>query len=144
MKVNNKQGIKIVKLINMEDIVGEVFSGEDPGGQPCILVKDPFLVSILTGASPENSIMNITPWSPLTSDDFIPIYYDSIVTMFNAKPSFAEYYENIRKKWKDIEDDVDEFKDMNAQMDEIEEPTDEQLDMLEAMLKMHKSDGTIH
>jgi len=144
MKVNSRQGVKIIKLVNMEDLVGEVYSGEDPSGQQCILIKDPFLVNILSGTSPENSLMNISPWSPLTSDDFIPIYYDSIVTMFNAKPSFAEYYTRIAKKWKNIEDEVDEFKDMNAQLDEVAEPTDEQLDLIEAMMKMNKGDGTIH
>ena len=144
MKVNSRQGIKIIKLVNMEDLVGEVYSGEDPSGQQCILVKEPFLVTILSGASPENSMMNITPWSPLTSDDFIPIYYDSIVTMFNAKSSFAEYYGRIAKKWKNMEDEVDEFKSLNERLDDVAEPTDEQLDLIEAMMKMNKGDGTIH
>ena len=128
----------------MEDVVGEVFSGEDPGGQPCVLVKDPFLVSILSGADPSNSLMNMTPFSPLTDDEFIPIYYDSIVTMFSAKASFSEYYQEIRQKWSNIADEVDEFKSPERRLDDIAEPTDEQLDILEAMLRMKKGDGTIH
>ena len=128
----------------MEDLVGEVFSGEDPGGQQCILIKDAFLVSIINGGDPSNSLMNVTPFSPLTDDDLIPIYYDSIVTMFNAKKSFAEYYNNIRRKWKNMPDEVDEFKSHAERLDDIAEPTDEQLDLLEAMLMMKKGDGTIH
>jgi hypothetical protein len=144
MKVTQRQGIKIIKLVNMEDLVGEVFSGVDPSGQQCILIKDPFLVTILSGADPSNSLMNMTPFSPLTDDELIPIYYDSIVTMFNAKPSFSEYYNNVRDKWKDVEDEVDEFKTHSERLNEVEEPTDEQLDILEAMLKMNKGSGTIH
>ena len=144
MKVTQKQGIKIIKLVNMEDLVGEVFSGEDPSGQQCVLIKDAFIVSIINGADPTNSLMNVTPFSPLTDDDLIPIYYDSIVTMFNAKPSFKEYYNNIRTKWKNLPDEVDEFKSHSERLDDIPEPTDEQLDILEAMLMMKKGDGTIH
>jgi|SaaInl3SG_22_DNA_1037383.scaffolds.fasta_scaffold05437_5 hypothetical protein len=144
MKVTSRQGVKIIKLTNMEDLVGEVFSGEDPSGQQCILIKDAFLVSILNGADPSNSLMNVTPFSPLSDDDFIPIYYDSIVTMFNAKKSFVEYYNGIRKKWKNLPEPVDEFKTTSEHLDDIEEPSDEQLDILEAMLRMNKGDGTIH
>jgi len=133
MKINKRIGHKIVKLSNMDDIIAEFFDGEDSEGNSVLFGKDIFLVNILPATNPNNSLMNISPWIQFTADEYIPIYYDSIMTIVNPIASFEEYYISVRKKWSQVDVDAP-FRSHDEMLDELDEPTDDELDMIEAML----------
>ena len=133
MKINKSLGIKILKLVSMEDIICEMFEGEDTNGNSVVFGKNVFAVNVISGRSAETSLMSVTPWIPFTDDEYIPIYYDTLITVVTPQASFREYYINIQKKWSQVDDDFD-FKSSSDRLDEMSEPSDEELESLEAML----------
>lgn len=144
MKITKSNGVKIIKLVSMEDVICEMFEGEDANGNAVVFGKNVFQVNVISGRSAETSLMSVTPWIPFTSDEFIPIYYDTVVTVVNPLPSFQEYYINIQKKWASDEDDFD-FKSSSDKLDELRGPSDEELDLMEEMDAVAQSKGkTFH
>jgi len=141
MKIKKRIGYKIVKLSNMDDLIAEFFDGEDAEGNAVLFGKDIFLVNVLPANNPNNSLMNISPWIQFTADEFIPIYYDSIMTIVNPLPSFQEYYINVKKKWTQIDMDGP-FRSHGDRLDELDEPTDEELDIIEALFD--KKNTVVH
>lgn len=133
MKISKSLGTRIVKLSNMDDIVCELYEGVDDNDNPIVLGKDCFQVNILPGNSPETSLMNVTPWVPFAKDEFIPIYYDSILTIVTPLTSFEEYYINIRNKWKRESLDDFDFKGSSERLDEVEGPSDQELEVIEEL-----------
>lgn len=145
MKITKSNGIKILKLVSMEDVICEMFEGEDSNGNAVVFGKDVFCVNVVTGRSADTTLMSITPWIPFTSDEYIPIYYDTLITVVNPMVSFQEYYINIRKKWASNDDDEYDFKSSSDKLDELRGPSDEELDLMEEMDALAESkDKTFH
>lgn len=150
MKVEKSIGIKIIKMSNMDDIVGEMYEATDDNQVHMLLGKDVMQVNVMPGQTRETSLMSVTPWIPFAADDeFVPIYYDSIITIVNPTPSFVEYYDNVRKRWNNSKSDTyDVIRSHADNLDEVRSPTDEELDeiereeMMEAMFEGKK--GTYH
>lgn len=69
MKINKSLGIKILKLVSMEDIICEMFEGEDTNGNSVVFGKNVFAVNVISGRSAETSLMSVTPWIPFTDDE---------------------------------------------------------------------------
>lgn len=141
MKIHRSLGHKIVKLTNMDDIIAEFYDGEDSEGNHVLFGKDIFLINTLPASNPNNSLMNITPWIQFTKDEYIPLYYDSIMTIVNPLHSFEEYYINVKRKWRNIDPD-EPFRSREEMLDDLKEPTDEELDMIEAMFD--KKNTVVH
>ena len=134
MKITKAHGIKILKLVSMEDVICDMFEGEDANGNSVVFGKNVFAVNVISGRSPDTSLMSVTPWIPFTADEYIPIYYDTLITVVNPLQTFKEYYLNVQKKWSN-DDDID-FKSSSEKLDEMSEPSDEELEMLEELEAM--------
>jgi hypothetical protein len=151
MKIHKSLGIKLLKMQNMEDIVADLFEGTDANENAVLFAKDVMQVNIITGTSQDSSLMSVTPWIPFAADDFIPLYYDSVVTVVTPTSSFKEYYINIRDKWNRSKSDEPEFPDVvrshSDRLDEVRPPTDDELDELEreeeVLEALMESKGTI-
>lgn len=144
MKISKQLGTRIIKLSNMDDIVCELYEGVDDNNNPIVLGKDCFQINVMTGSSPETSLMNVTPWVPFAKDEFIPIYYDSILTIVTPLTSFEEYYINVRNRWKrDTLEDFD-FKSSSDRLDDVEGPTDEELEVMEELEALMSDKKTLH
>lgn len=144
MKISKQLGTRIIKLSNMDDIVCELYEGVDDNNNPIVLGKDCFQINVMAGSSPETSLMNVTPWVPFAKDEFIPIYYDSILTIVTPLTSFEEYYINVRNRWKrDTLEDFD-FKSSSDRLDDVEGPTDEELEVMEELEALMSDKKTLH
>lgn len=151
MKITKPIGIKLVKMNNMDDIVGELFEGEDANGNAVIFGKDVFQVNVIPGASRETSLMSVTPWIPFADDTFIPIYYDSVVTIVTPIASFQEYYINIRNKWNNESKD-EAIRSSSDRLDVVKGPTQKELEDIEReeqieelfQMMMDKNKSTLH
>ena len=144
MKITKAHGIKILKLVSMEDVICDMFEGEDANGNSVVFGKNVFAVNVITGRSAETSLMSVTPWIPFTADEYIPIYYDTLITVVNPMQSFKDYYINVQKKWSNADDEID-FKSSSEKLDEMSEPSDEELEMLEELEALAEmKDKTFH
>jgi hypothetical protein len=124
-------GIKILKLSNSDTIIAKTFTAEDAGGQKCILVRDALNYDVYSG------VLAMSPWVAMVADDYMTIYYDSIITMANPSGPMATYYENI------VERKLDDY---NIPDDDEAPLSEEEVDRWEEIMEAvaDKKDKSIH
>ena len=92
-------GVKIIKLVNGEDVVTVIPSGKDqlPENSQLVRIKKPLLIKYvpqmtLTGFK---DYIALIKWCSYTSDKVITIPKNKIMTITNASPEMITSYENI-------------------------------------------------
>ena len=92
-------GVKIIKLINGEDVVTVIPSGKDqlPENSQLVRIHKPLLIKYvpqmtLTGFK---DYIALIKWCSYTSDKVITIPKNKIMTITNASPEMVKSYEGI-------------------------------------------------
>ena len=92
-------GVKIIKLINGEDVVTVIPSGKDqlPDNSQLVRIHKPLLIKYvpqmtLTGFK---DYIALIKWCSYTSDKVITIPKNKIMTITNASPEMVKSYEGV-------------------------------------------------
>tara|TARA_Y100000389_G_C17425848_1_gene499478 strand:+ start:641 stop:1081 length:441 start_codon:yes stop_codon:yes gene_type:complete len=92
-------GVKIIKLVNGEDVVTVIPSGKDqlPENSQLVRIKKPLLIKYvpqmtLTGFK---DYIALIKWCSYTPDKVITIPKNKIMTITNASPEMISSYQNI-------------------------------------------------
>ena len=92
-------GVKIIKLVNGEDVVTVIPSGKDqlPENSQLVRIQKPLLIKYvpqmtLTGFK---DYIALIKWCSYTPDKVITIPKNKIMTITNASPEMITSYENI-------------------------------------------------
>ena len=96
-------GVKIIKLINGEDVVTVIPSGKDqlPDNSQLVRIHKPLLIKYvpqmtLTGFK---DYIALIKWCSYTPDKMVTIPKDKIMTITNASLEMASSYHNIASDW---------------------------------------------
>ena len=96
-------GVKIIKLINGEDVVTVIPSGKDqlPDNSQLVRIHKPLLIKYvpqmtLTGFK---DYIALIKWCSYTSDKVITIPKNKIMTITNASPEMVKSYEGIAENY---------------------------------------------
>jgi hypothetical protein len=123
--------IKIVRLNNGEDIVGNIINKETGG----YTVQEPMSVNIDYRGKESGLVMN--HWLPvqIVKKNETDIEEKDILCMFEPAEDFCEYYVNT----------VERIKDLLKAKNLIDEMPDDEVDiMIEAFEDLHKDGNTLH
>ena len=92
-------GVKIIKLVNGEDVVTVIPTGKDqlPDNSQLVRIKKPLLIKYvpqmtLTGFK---DYIALIKWCSYTPDKVITIPKNKIMTITNASPEMISSYQNI-------------------------------------------------
>ena len=96
-------GVKIIKLVNGEDVVTVIPSGKDqlPENSQLVRIQKPLLIKYvpqmtLTGFK---DYIALIKWCSYTPDKMVTIPKDKIMTITNASLEMASSYHNIASDW---------------------------------------------
>ena len=96
-------GVKIIKLVNGEDVVTVIPSGKDqlPENSQLVRIQKPLLIKYvpqmtMTGFK---DYIALIKWCSYTPDKIVTIPKDKIMTITNASLEMASSYHNIASDW---------------------------------------------
>ena len=108
MQTENKQPtIKIVKLINGDDIVTVMPVGERqlPDKSGLIRLEKPLQIKYIPQITPIGfkDYIALIRWTNYTNDQIVTIPKDKILTITNASPEMANSYHHIARNYNNLE-----------------------------------------
>ncbi len=108
MQADKKQyKVKIVKLINGDDIVTGVPEGQDqlPDKSVLIRLSKPLQIKYIPQITPVGfkDFIALIRWTNYTMDQIVTIPKDKILTITNASPEMVSNYYNISKNYGKLE-----------------------------------------
>ena len=92
--------IKIIKLINGDDIVCALPAEQLPDKSPMLRLSKPLLVKYVPQFIPGGGLKDyvaLIKWSPYTKDIIITIPKDKIMSIVNANTDMTKSYEHVVK-----------------------------------------------
>ena len=90
--------IKIIKLINGDDIVCALPAEQLPDKSPMLRLSKPLLVKYVPQFTPGGGLKDyvaLIKWSPYTKDIIITIPKDKIMSIVNANTDMTKSYEHV-------------------------------------------------
>ena len=108
-KSENLLGIKIIKLINGDDIVCVLPSDQLPDKSPLLRLSKPLQVKYVPQLTPGGfkDYVALIKWAAYTPDTIVTIPKDKIMTITNATNEMAKSYGQVIKNY-DVVDKVPE------------------------------------
>lgn len=92
-------GIRVLKLITGEEIVGVLYDGADETSQDeeksydhLFFIRSPMKVNYDYDETHQSQIMYLTDWVPAISDDVMPIEKNRIITFGTPTENLENYY----------------------------------------------------
>ena len=102
-----KPEIKVIKLINGDDVVCQLPTGEKqlPENGPLIRLVKPLLVRYVPQMTPAGfrDYIALTKWAAYTPDNVITIPKDKIMTVTNASMEMTKSWSNISEHYNQVE-----------------------------------------
>ena len=102
-----KPEIKVIKLINGDDVVCQLPTGEKqlPENGPLIRLVKPLLVRYVPQMTPAGfrDHIALTKWAAYTPDSVITIPKDKILTVTNASMEMTKSWSNISEHYNHVE-----------------------------------------
>ena len=123
---------QIIKLSNGEDIICDI--KEQSGSEPSLEVVAPLKMDVMSRMTKKGiqEGLSLTRWvQPFTDEKNIQINKSTIVTMVPASMGMSKYYEYVLKSIKGM-------KLVSSTTEDIEEPTDEDLNTIELEQRIEK------
>ena len=103
----NNEEIKIIKLINGEDVICKITKGKSqlPDNAPLLRLEKPLLIKYVPQLSPFGikDYVALTKWTAYTPDKIITIPKDKIMTITNATSEMSKSYMIISKDYDNID-----------------------------------------
>jgi hypothetical protein len=96
--------IKIIKLINGDDIVCSLAKEQLPDKTPLLRINKPLQVKYVSQLTPRGlkDYIALIKWTAYTNDTIITIPKDKIVTITNATEEMTKSYLDVSKKYEKI------------------------------------------
>ena len=129
---------QIIKLSNGEDIICDI--KEQSGSEPSLKISAPLKMDVMTRPTKSGiqEGLSLTRWvQPFTDEKNIQINKSTIVTMVPASIGMSKYYEYVLKSIKGM-------KLVSSTTEDIEEPTDEELDEIALEERIQKELDSWH
>ena len=123
---------QIIKLSNGENIICDI--KEQSGSEPSLEVVAPLKMDVMSRMTKKGiqEGLSLTRWvQPFTDEKNIQINKSTIVTMVPASMGMSKYYEYVLKSIKGM-------KLVSSTTEDIEEPTDEDLNTIELEHRIEK------
>ena len=123
---------QIIKLSNGENIICDI--KEQSGSEPSLEVVAPLKMDVMSRMTKKGiqEGLSLTRWvQPFTDEKNIQINKSTIVTMVPASLGMSKYYEYVLKSIKGM-------KLVSSTTEDIEEPTDEDLNTIELEQRIEK------
>ena len=123
---------QIIKLSNGENIICDI--KEQSGSEPSLEVVAPLKMDVMSRMTKKGiqEGLSLTRWvQPFTDEKNIQINKSTIVTMVPASMGMSKYYEYVLKSIKGM-------KLVSSTTEDIEEPTDEDLNKIELEQRIEK------
>ena len=123
---------QIIKLSNGENIICDI--KEQSGSEPSLEVVAPLKMDVMSRMTKKGiqEGLSLTRWvQPFTDEKNIQINKSTIVTMVQASMGMSKYYEYVLKSIKGM-------KLVSSTTEDIEEPTDEDLNTIELEQRIEK------
>ena len=123
---------QIIKLSNGENIICDI--KEQSGSEPSLEVVAPLKMDVMSRMTKKGiqEGLSLTRWvQPFTDEKNIQINKSTIVTMVPASMGMSKYYEYVLKSIKGM-------KLVSSTTEDIEEPTDEDLEKIELEQRIEK------
>lgn len=123
---------QIIKLSNGENIICDI--KEQSGSEPSLEVVAPLKMDVMSRMTKKGiqEGLSLTRWvQPFTDEKNIQINKSTIVTMVPASMGMSKYYEYVLKSIKGM-------KLVSSTTEDIEEPTDEDLNTIELEQRIEK------
>ena len=123
---------QIIKLSNGENIICDI--KEQSGSEPSLEVVAPLKMDVMSRMTKKGiqEGLSLTRWvQPFTDEKNIQINKSTIVTMVPASMGMSKYYEYVLKSIKGM-------KLVSSTTEDIEEPTDEDLNAIELEQRIEK------
>lgn len=141
--MNQKTDIKILRLNTGEDIIANCIMDDESGS---VLVANAMRVVVRRVADVGETMLIMMPWLPLelVEEDLASINYDDIISVFQPKKSFIEYYyDTVSKYHVELEKKEQEgglnFMDEGLEDEEDEEYDDESLQEMLDLVREKRS-----
>ena len=96
--------IKIIKLINGDDIVCSLAKEQLPDKTPLLRLEKPLQIKYVSQLTPRGlkDYIALIKWASYTNDKIITIPKDKIVTITNATDEMTKSYLEVSKKYENI------------------------------------------
>ena len=103
-KSENLLGIKIIKLINGDDIVCVLPSNQLPDKSPLIRLSKPLQVKYVPQLTPGgfNDYVALIKWAAYTPDTIVTIPKDKIMTIVNASEEMKKSYTTVATTYESV------------------------------------------
>lgn len=98
------QSVKIIKLINGDDIVCSLAKEQLPDKTPLLRIDKPLQIKYVSQLTPKGlkDYIALIKWASYTNDQIITIPKDKIVTITNATDEMTKSYIEVSKKYEKI------------------------------------------
>lgn len=97
--------VKIIKLINGDDIVCNLAKEQLPEKTPLLRLDRPLQIKYVSQLTPQGlkDYIALIKWASYTNDKIITIPKDKIVSITNATEEMTKSYVEVSKKYENIE-----------------------------------------
>jgi hypothetical protein len=141
----NKDEIKIVKLVNGEDVICKITKGKSqlPDNAPLIRLEKPLLIKYVPQISPYGikDYVALTKWTAYTPDKIITIPKDKIMTITNASDEMTASYWKLASAYDNAPAEIPPSIKMK---EDIERMTEEDNEEFNELFDEHNDKRTIH
>jgi len=97
--------IKIIKLVNGDDIVCSLATEQLPESSPLIRIEKPLQIKYVSQLTPKGlkDYIALIKWASYTNDKIISVPKDKIVTITNATDEMTKSYIDVSTKYEMID-----------------------------------------
>jgi hypothetical protein len=97
--------IKIIKLVNGDDIVCSLATDQLPESSPLIRIEKPLQIKYVSQLTPKGlkDYIALIKWASYTNDKIISVPKDKIVTITNATDEMTKSYIDVSTKYEMID-----------------------------------------
>lgn len=133
--------IKIIKLHNSSEIIGEVIS--DLGDK--VVIDNPFIINYLFTPKSQRPVISLLRYLPFADDRIITFQKQQIHHVVDARPSMGGYYIAVVKSHVvEIDDGMDRELVEITEMENSDTELHNASDMLSAMLEKLNPNNSVH
>jgi len=135
--------IKIVKLVNGDDIVCAFPSEQLPEDSKLLRISKPFQVKYIPQLTPQGfkDYVALVKWTAYTSDQIITIPKEKIMTITNATGEMQSSYVNIIGEYNVVDKVPNRMKTPNYEQERVSDEDDKRLNEI---FDDFEDDPTVH
>lgn len=143
VKVSKSFGVRIIKLVNGDDIICVVPADnrQTPDASPVLRVIKPLLLKYVPSMEEDGlrDYIALVKWTSYSNDELINVPKDKIMTITSANEAIKESYNNVSKAYTGGETDS-----LNQEVYSKEKMTDEMSNRINEIFDTLDDDTTKH